>query len=333
MRIGTKIFILINLISVGFLLNLFSTLISLLFEDAHEDAINAADIMLPDAQLNIPEANMVVPKIIHQTYKNATIPEQWLETQKSCIDLHPDYQYILWTDDKSHDFIEKNYDWFLPIYDSYPYPIQRADAIRYFVLHHYGGIYLDLDDGCARRLDVMRQYPAWLRRTIPTGISNDAMGAIPGHPFFENVIHKLESYARDYGMPYITVMSSTGPLFLSILWKQYKRLATPEDKVHVLMPEEYRGSEWSLFTISKGSSWHGKDAQTIFWMGRHWLLLTISGFAVAGVVFAVMFTCWTKALNKKGHKRGISGGVYEMLPRRSDSESGGVEIDEERRIQ
>jgi mannosyltransferase OCH1-like enzyme len=40
------------------------------------------------------------------------------------------------------------YPWFLETFDGYPYPIQRADAIRYFVLHHFGGIYIDLDDVC-----------------------------------------------------------------------------------------------------------------------------------------------------------------------------------------
>jgi mannosyltransferase OCH1-like enzyme len=43
---------------------------------------------------------------------------------------------------------ERRYLWFLETFDSYPYPIQRADAIRYFVLHHFGGIYIDLDDVC-----------------------------------------------------------------------------------------------------------------------------------------------------------------------------------------
>lgn len=38
------------------------------------------------------------------------------------------------------------YPWFLDTFDGYPFPIQRADAIRYFVLAHYGGVYLDLDD-------------------------------------------------------------------------------------------------------------------------------------------------------------------------------------------
>jgi hypothetical protein len=37
----------------------------------------------------------IIPKIIHQTYKNETIPEVWVEAQQSCIDLHPDYEYIV----------------------------------------------------------------------------------------------------------------------------------------------------------------------------------------------------------------------------------------------
>lgn len=28
---------------------------------------------------------------------------------------------------------------------AYPYSIQRVDVLRYFLLHHYGGIYIDLD--------------------------------------------------------------------------------------------------------------------------------------------------------------------------------------------
>jgi inositol phosphorylceramide mannosyltransferase catalytic subunit len=47
---------------------------------------------------------------------------------------------------KSREFIAKEYPWFLETFDGYKYPIQRADSIRYFVLVHYGGIYIDLDD-------------------------------------------------------------------------------------------------------------------------------------------------------------------------------------------
>ena len=52
----------------------------------------------------------------------------------------------LWTDEASHEFIRTEYPWFLETFEKYPYAIQRADTIRYFVLAHFGGTYLDLDD-------------------------------------------------------------------------------------------------------------------------------------------------------------------------------------------
>lgn len=52
----------------------------------------------------------------------------------------------MWTDAKSRELIATEYPWFLTTFDNYSQPIQRADAIRYFVLAHFGGIYLDLDD-------------------------------------------------------------------------------------------------------------------------------------------------------------------------------------------
>jgi len=38
--------------------------------------------------------------------------------------------------------IRDKYPWFLGTFKGYPHGIQRADALRYFVLHEYGGVYL-----------------------------------------------------------------------------------------------------------------------------------------------------------------------------------------------
>ncbi len=211
----------------------------------------------------------------------------------------------MWTDASSRDFIATEYPWFLPTFDAYPYPIQRADAIRYFVLAFYGGIYIDLDDGCNRRLDPLLSYPAWVRRTISTGISNDAMGSVPQHPFFLRVIESLSGYNRNWVMPYISVMYSTGPLFLSVIWKEYMHgHAAENERVRILMPDEYKGFAWSFFIISKGSSWHGSDAKTIFWMGKHWMLLTVAGFMLAGVAGGALWWCWGMWVMRGGKKGG-----------------------------
>ena len=46
-----------------------------------------------------------VPKVIHQTWKDADIPQKWQKARQSCIDLHPDYEYKLWTDADGLQFI------------------------------------------------------------------------------------------------------------------------------------------------------------------------------------------------------------------------------------
>lgn len=55
---------------------------------------------------------------------------------------HFSSEHRFWTDDNIRQLIQKQYPWFLDTFDEYPYPIQRVDAGRYFILYHYGGVYL-----------------------------------------------------------------------------------------------------------------------------------------------------------------------------------------------
>ena len=92
MRGRVLIFLLVNLCVVAFLLNSVWTLLSLLVVDGSGDAITKAELPSPNSE-KIDSQPAIIPKIIHQTYKNETIPEVWREAQQSCIDLHEDYEY------------------------------------------------------------------------------------------------------------------------------------------------------------------------------------------------------------------------------------------------
>jgi len=308
MRRSILVFLLVTTLIVTFLLHSVSTLLSLLLEDASADAIHRSELPAPNSTL-LESRPQLIPKIIHQTYINESIPEHWKPAQQSCIDLHSDYEYILWTDAKALDFITQEYPWFLTTFVGYEYPIQRADAIRYFVLAHYGGVYIDLDDGCQRRLDPLLSYTAWVRRTVPTGISNDVMAAIPQHPFFLRVIESLQGANRKWVLPYITIMASTGPLFLSVMWKKWMGEHSNLDpdewvgRVRVLMPDEYNRHAWSFFQTYKGSSWHGKDAKLIFWMGKNWILLTAGGFMLAGLLGFIVWWGYNRLVVIGARKR------------------------------
>lgn len=262
-------------------------LITLLYDDSHQFALLSNELNNSNYLQSQPQ---LIPKIIHQTYKTNNVPEIWKEGQQNCIDLNPDYHYILWTDEMARDFIAEQYPWFLKTYDAYHYPIERADVIRYFILSHYGGIYIDLDDGCARNLDPLLTVPAFVRKTIPTGISNDVMGSVPNHPFFTKAISMLQRYQRNWLVPYVTIMFSTGPLFLSVVWKQYIRWGNPPSGiVRILMPEDYKLSADAFFKISKGSSWHKDDAAFLLLMSRHIPLSVLGCVLLALFIFIIEY--------------------------------------------
>lgn len=160
---------------------------------------------------------------------------------------------------------------------------------------HYGGIYLDLDIEPSRPLDPLLSYPAWACRTAPTGISNDALGAAPRHPFYLNAIASLDKYNRDWLLPYVTVMYTTGPLFLSVMWEEYigDRARQPaHEHLWVLSRETHYQDTYGFFNNHEGGSWHGKDMVAIFWMGQHWLLLTILGVLTS---FGIIGLLWRMA--------------------------------------
>ena len=98
---------------------------------------------------------MEIPKIIHQSWKSGAqdLIEPEASIRKRLINMHPDWDFKFWTDEDNEKLIKDHYPWFLPYWNQYLWPIQKADAARYFYMHRYGGVYLDLDMLCLRSLD------------------------------------------------------------------------------------------------------------------------------------------------------------------------------------
>lgn len=228
---------------------------------------------------------------------------------------------MLWTDASSREFIAEHYPWFLDTFDNYEFPIQRADVIRYFVLYHYGGIYLDLDVGCLRPLDPLLVYPVILPKTIPVGVSNDLMFAEKTHPFLAQTIHNLVTFDHSWMLNYPTVMFSTGPMFLSFQYSLYtsSHPITPDAPGDVrILPKSLYGKNakpeeapHSFFAHYYGSSWHADDAAFIGFLstwgkGMMWLGLAI-----------LVYGIYKLALPSKPRKYSLRriGGYDVLLPR------------------
>jgi mannosyltransferase OCH1-like enzyme len=104
----------------------------------------------------------LAPKILHQTIlqegRNSTFAK-YEPAREGCVSLHPDWEHLLWTDENATAFMVTNYPDVVPHYLHYAQTIQRTNILRYLLLHHYGGVYLDVDITCLVPLDTLLHLP------------------------------------------------------------------------------------------------------------------------------------------------------------------------------
>ncbi|KAM3454212.1 hypothetical protein NHJ13051_007109 [Beauveria bassiana] len=282
-RKAAALLLFIDVLIVVALVVILEPLITLLRRN--EDLFTPRLTLPSTAAPETPGGKHKIPRILHQTTANDTIPAKWVESQRSCKEVYKDYKYMLWTDKGAEEFLAKEYSWFVDSWNNYAFPIQRADAIRYFVLHHFGGIYLDMDTQCNQTFPMQEvendsdDDVAVFKSTMPTGVTNDLMIASARHPAFTMAIAQLPYYYAvtrpwaEYG-PYINIMLSSGPLFLSLVVKDYllQKTTLPSPSVKVISPPNLDG----YITDLESSTWHRADAQTLMWLGtRPWTWFTM----------------------------------------------------------
>ena len=220
----------------------------------------------------------MIPKIIHQTWKTETIPERWKDAVDSCKKIHKGYRYILWTHQTMRKFVRKFYPDFYPTYRDYTYDIQRCDAFRYLVLYKYGGIYLDLDLVCKKKLNDLLHYDLVFihSNSEKRYFRNSFYMTIPKHPFIKFCIDALPKHIYDsyYFGKHWHIMNSTGPIFLTNRIMEYGKIS----KVRFLTKAEFEGDcnycnlaegtqgldtceGGEYFKPIIGQSWNGIDTQ------------------------------------------------------------------------
>lgn len=204
----------------------------------------------------------MIPRIIHQTWKERDTPDEVRPFQASWQRYHPDWEYRFWTDMDCRRFLAEHYSWFLPIYDLYPEPIMRTDTSRCFILHHFGGIYADLDYECLKPFDSLlagkdlllgcepyshtRRQQA-LIRGLDCILSNAIMASIPGHPFWE---HLFKAFVGVHLEP--NPLDTTGPFLLTRTYQSYS------DRISIsIEPPEV------LFPLDESELWEGQTKHSM----------------------------------------------------------------------
>lgn len=201
-----------------------------------------------------------IPRIIHQTWKNKEIPEEWKDCVQSWKAFNPEYTIKLWTDADNRQFIMEYYPEFLSVFDAYSYGIQRADAIRYFLLYHFGGLYVDLDFECLQPIEPLLHNKKFVIGLEPgkhatnynetSLICNAFMASVPKHQFLKEVLTTLKTISPKISL-HNEVLSTTGPLMINNVLKRTAIKDVTVLKEHVVYPFHSGQKELSLLFNKK----------------------------------------------------------------------------------
>src|SRR5205085_6858134 len=77
---------------------------------------------------------MAIPKIVHQTAATAN-PPAWCEPlRQRILHRHPGWDHRFYDDDACRGVLRRAFPYLLPLYDNYPFDIQRVDLFRVVVV-------------------------------------------------------------------------------------------------------------------------------------------------------------------------------------------------------
>lgn len=237
-----------------------------------------------------------IPKIIHQTWKDQNIPEKWKLSKEEWIKNHPDWLYILWTDEDIINHIKTfhidYYDFFLKL----EYKIQMVDAIRYFILYDYGGVYCDLD------LYPKKNIEKYITGNIDhfvyeAGVNNSIVNAFMISPGKTLLMREIFENLKNVEIPWfcfgkhLKVMYSTGPNFLfnTLLNTKYPFMVIPRKLFYPYSSSEDKiinenENEIVMYPIKNSSgSWHSYDSRIYAFINKY-----KSFFILIGILFLIL---------------------------------------------
>jgi len=170
----------------------------------------------------------MIPHIFHQVWfdlgNGSNPPQKYNAFRQTWSHHHPDAMFMLWNESMALDLLRQYYPWFLSTYNGYKNTIYRIDSIRYFILHHYGGVYIDLDLRCRKCVYGLLEQCGSAQlivcgcSKIKWMINNFFMAAMPNSDFFNVVFQKLvkrgKSYIMNVKQGVISTLYIAGPWLL-----------------------------------------------------------------------------------------------------------------------
>lgn len=159
-----------------------------------------------------------IPKIIHHIWLGSPLPEKCRILRDTWMKNHPDWQFILWTDDDIERFELENKE----IYNSSKNWGEKSDIARYEIVYRYGGLYVDTDYESVKPMDVLHHCLDFYTgiyannsqgKTLNMTMGMGLIGARPGHPILRAAIDGLKGTPNTTNNNTSAILSRTGPYY------------------------------------------------------------------------------------------------------------------------
>jgi mannosyltransferase OCH1-like enzyme len=198
--------------------------------------------------------NKSIPKIIHQIWLGPRpIPKLWTDTWIIFCKKY-NWKYYLWTDKHIEKFKLKN----KKEYDNAKSFQQKSDILRYEILYHYGGIYLDVDMiwlgldlekylKLKNFIGVQEPYSTYYPVIGRPYLANGFLGTSKKHPILKRCIDLIPKRINISNRPFI----STGPGLLSYAARDYMINLIPETWIFPVEFNKFSTGDYKEY-INKG---------------------------------------------------------------------------------
>ncbi len=213
-----------------------------------------------------PEKSLKIPKKIHQIWIGSELPEvfkKYIDTWKR---YHPDWEYVLWTDEKVAQEMYPLYN--QKYYDETESMGVKSDLLKWEIIYRYGGVYVDVDFECLKSLDQLHYMYDFYTAYQPLDAFFVQLGAAlfagwPGHPILKHCIETIKDDWHHKGAP-----KKSGPVHFS---KSFLVTAGKDNRKDIAFPSFYMYPLGSREHIVKRSEWVQNGAYAVHHWAMSWM--------------------------------------------------------------
>jgi hypothetical protein len=90
----------------------------------------------------------MIPLVLHQTWKSTDLPADLAAFQRSFVAQNPGITLRFYDDAAMAAFVHDRFPEYAGLFDTFRFPVQKADFFRLLVVLDRGGIYADMDMEC-----------------------------------------------------------------------------------------------------------------------------------------------------------------------------------------